>query len=155
MGVASALDGRTIAVNIPPTYNERVVEFMALVENATMEVDSRAKVVLNEKTGTVVFGKEVKISQVSVVHGSLSLQVGTIYSVSQPEPFSAGRTTVVPERTVNAQEEKAKAVTLKEGATVEDIVRALNSIGATPRDVIAILQAIKAEGALQADIEVI
>jgi flagellar P-ring protein precursor FlgI len=89
------------------------------------------------------------------VHGSLSLQVGTIYSVSQPEPFSAGRTTVVPERTVNAQEEKAKAVTLKEGATVEDIVRALNSIGATPRDVIAILQAIKAEGALQADIEVI
>jgi flagellar P-ring protein FlgI len=155
MGVASALDGRTIAVNIPPAYNEKVVEFMALVENATMEVDARAKVVLNEKTGTVVLGKEVKISQVSVVHGSLSLQVGTIYNVSQPEPFSMGRTTVVPEKTVNAQEEKARAVTLKEGATVEDIVRALNSIGATPRDVIAILQAIKAEGALQADIEVL
>jgi flagellar P-ring protein FlgI len=155
MGVAAALDGRTIAVNVPPAYNERIIEFMALVENATMEVDARAKVVLNERTGTVVLGKEVKISQVSVVHGSLSLQVGTIYNVSQPEPFSTGRTTVVPERTVNAQEEKGRTVTLKDGATVEDIVRVLNSIGATPRDVIAILQAIKAEGALQADLEII
>jgi len=155
MGVASALDGRTIAVNVPQSYGERIVEFMALVENATIEVDARAKVVLNEKTGTVVMGKEVKISQVSVIHGSLSLQVGTIFNVSQPEPFSAGRTTVVPERTVNAQEEKGRALTLKEGATVEEIVRALNTVGATPRDVIAILQAIKAEGALQADIEVI
>jgi flagellar P-ring protein precursor FlgI len=153
--VASALDGRTIAINVPPAFSQHVIEFMALVENATMEVDSRAKVVFNEKTGTVVLGREVRISQVSVIHGSLSLQVGTVFNVSQPEPFSGGRTTVVPDRTVNAQEEKGKAVTLKDGATVEEIVRALNTIGATPRDVIAILQAIKAEGALQADIEVI
>jgi flagellar P-ring protein precursor FlgI len=154
-GVATALDGRTIAVNVPPTFSQRIVEFMALVENATMEVDALAKVVINEKTGTVVMGKEVKISHVSVIHGSLSLQVGTTLNVSQPEPFSEGRTTVVPERTVNAQEEKGKSMTLKEGATVEEIVRALNAIGATPRDVIAILQAIKAQGALQAEIEVI
>lgn len=153
--VASALDGRTVAVIVPSAYSQRVVEFMALVENATMEVDARAKVVLNEKTGTVIIGREVKITQVSIIHGSLSLQVGTRFDVSQPEPFSAGQTTVVPERTVNAQEEKGRAVTLKEGATVEEIVRALNAIGATPRDVIGILQAIKAQGALQADLEII
>ncbi len=154
--VASAKDGRTIAVNVPSNYSGRVIEFMSMIENAAMEVDSPARVVLNEKTGTIVLGKDVRIAEVSIIHGSLSLQVGTIYEVSQPEPFSqGGKTTVVPERTISVQEEKGRTVTLREGASVEEVVRALNAIGAGPRDVIAILQAIKAQGALQAELEII
>ena len=153
--VAAALDGRTISIAVPSTFNARIVEFMAIVENAKMDVDVRAKVVINEKTGTVVLGREVRIQEVSIIHGGLSLQVGTLLNVSQPAPFSQGQTTVVPEQTVSVQEEKGRTVTLREGASVEEIVRALNAIGAGPRDIIAILQAIKAQGALQADLEII
>jgi flagellar P-ring protein precursor FlgI len=153
--IASAVDGRTIAIKVPASYGDRVIEFMSMVENATMEVDNKARVVLNEKTGTIVLGKEVKIAEVSIIHGSLSLQVGTVFNISQPSPLSQGQTTVVPEKTVSAQEEKGRMVTLREGASVEEVVRALNEIGAGPRDIIAILQAIKAQGALQAELEII
>jgi flagellar P-ring protein FlgI len=153
--VASAVDGRTISIQVPPDYGNRVIEFMAMVENASMDVDSPARVVLNEKTGTIIFGKDVKITEVSIIHGSLSLQVGTNLTVSQPEAFSQGKTTVVPEKTISVQEEKGRSVSLREGASVEEIVRALNAIGAGPRDIIAILQAIKAQGALQAELEII
>jgi len=128
---------------------------MSVVENATMDIDAPARVVLNEKTGTIVLGKDVRIAEVSVIHGSLSIQVGTLYGVSQPAPHSFGETTVIPETTVSVQEEKGRTVTLRNGASVEDVVRALNELGAGPRDVIAILQAIKAQGALQAELEII
>ncbi len=128
---------------------------MAMVENAQMEVDTAAKVVVNEKTGTIILGKDVKIAEVSIIHGSLSLQVGTTFQVSQPAPFGLGDTKVVPEQTVSVQEDKGRTVMLREGASVEEVVRALNTIGAGPRDIIAILQAIKAQGALQADLEII
>ncbi len=155
-GVANPVDARTIAFNVPASYSNRVIEFLSVVENATMDVDSPARVVVNEKTGTVVLGKDVRIAEVSIIHGGLSLQVGTILEVSQPSPFSStGQTAVVPKESVTVKEEKGQAVTLREGASVEEVVRALNSIGATPRDVIAILQAIKAQGALQAELEVI
>jgi len=153
--VASARDGRTISINVPEEYAGRVVEYMALVENAKMDVDIAARVEINEKTGTIVLGKDVKISSVSILHGNLSLQVGTILDVSQPAPFSSGKTTVIPQTTISAQEDKGKALTLREGASVEEVVQALNSIGATPRDIIAILQAIKAAGALHAELEII
>ncbi len=154
--VASASDGRTVAIRVPEAFSNRVIEFMSLVENARMDVDSRAKVVVNEKTGTVILGKEVRISEVSVIHGNLSLQVGTIFSVSQPAPFSrSGQTVTVPETTVSVQEDKGRNVTLREGASVEELVRALGAIGASPRDVIAILQAIRAMGALQSELEII
>ncbi len=152
---AAALDGRTISIDVPAVYSSRTVEFMALVENAKMDVDLPAKVVLNEKTGTVVIGKDVRVAEVSIIHGSLSLQIGTLFSVSQPPGFSQGQTRVVPETNINAQEDKGKTVTLRDGASVEEVVRALNAIGAGPRDVIAILQAIKAQGALQAELEII
>ena len=129
---------------------------MALLENITMDVDIRARVVVNEKTGTIVMGNDVRISDVSIIHGSLSLQIGTDYSVSQPNPFSrGGETVVVPEETVTAQEEKGSTLTLHEGVSVEEIVERLNEFGATPRDIIAILKAIKAHGALQAELEII
>ena len=153
--MARAVDGRTIDISVPPDYSNRIVEFMSLVENAKIEVDYRARVVLNERTGTIVLGKDVKISEVSIIHGSLSLQVGTIFGVSQPLPMSQGQTAVVPETTISAQEEKGRTVTLREGASVEEVVRALNAIGAGPRDIIAILQAIKVQGALQAELEII
>jgi len=153
--VANAKDGRTIEISVPPNYSGRIVEFMALVENARMDVDTAARVVLNEKTGTIVMGKEVRISEVFVIHGSLSIQVGTVFNVSQPEAFSKGQTTVVPETTLSVQEEKGRTATLREGASVEEVVRALNDIGAGPRDVIAIMQAIKAQGALQAELVII
>jgi flagellar P-ring protein FlgI len=154
--IAHALDGRTIEIVVPANYSSRIVEFMSLVESATMEVDSQARVIINEKTGTIVLGKDVRISEVSIIHGSLSLQVGTIYKVSQPEPFSkTGETIVVPDTAVSVQEEKGRTVTLHNGASIEEVVKALNAIGAGPRDIIAILQAIKAQGALQADLEII
>jgi flagellar P-ring protein precursor FlgI len=154
-GIASAIDGRTILINVPPSYGNRIIEFMSMVENAQMDVDIAARVVMNEKTGTIILGKDVKISEVSIIHGSLSVQVGTTLQVSQPEGFSIGQTTVVPERNISAQEDKGQSVTLREGASVEDVVRALNAMGAGPRDVIAIFQAIKAQGALQAELEII
>jgi flagellar P-ring protein precursor FlgI len=154
--VAAAVDGRTISIQVPSDYGNRVIEFMSIIENARMEVDIPARVVLNEKTGTIVLGKDVKIAEVSIIHGSLTLQVGTVYNVSQPFPSSpGGKTTVVPETTVSVQEEKGRTVTLRDGASVEEVVRALNAIGAGSRDIIAILQAIKAQGALQAELEII
>ncbi|HTY60974.1 MAG TPA: flagellar basal body P-ring protein FlgI [Acidobacteriota bacterium] len=153
--IASARDGRTIEIQVPDKYTQHIVEFISMVENAKTDIDSPARVVLNEKTGTIIFGKDVKIAEVSIIHGSLSLQVGTTYAVSQPEGFSKGETAVVPEKTVTVQEDKGRSVMLREGASVEEVVRALNSIGAGPRDVIAILQAIKAQGALQAELEII
>ncbi len=153
--VARAVDGRSIAIRIPEQYAGRVVEFLSLIENTTMDVDFKARVVVNERTGTIVMGKDVRITAVSIIHGSLSLQVGTTFEVSQPPAFSKGQTTVVPETTLSVREEKGRTVSLGAGANVEEVVRALNSIGAGPRDVIAILQAIKAAGALQAELEII
>jgi len=152
---AEALDGRTISIMVPAEYLNRPVELMALIENARVEIDNPARVVMNERTGTIVLGKEVSVSGISIIHGSLSLQVGTIFTASQPNPFSQGETVVLPEDTLTVEEEPARTATIREGATVEEIVRALNDIGATPRDVIAILQAIKAQGALAAELEII
>ena len=152
--VAEAVDGRTIAIRVPADYSNRLIEFMSVIENARVEMDNSARVVLNERTGTIVLGKEVRVSEISIIHGSLTLQVGTRFSVSQPPPFSSGSTTLVPEETLTVVEEMRTA-TIREGASVEEIVRALNDIGATPRDVVSILQAIRAQGALQAELEII
>jgi len=97
----------------------------------------------------------VKIAPVTIVHGSLTVQVGTEYAISQPGAFSNGETAVVPNQTVEVGEQVADSVTIPEGATIEEIVRGLNAIGATPRDVLAIIQAIKAAGALQSEVEII
>jgi len=152
---ADALDGRTISLMVPTEYRNRLVEFMSVVENVRVEMDNAARVVFNERTGTIVLGKEVRISEITVIHGSLSLQVGTVFTASQPNPFSQGETVLVPEETLTVVEEPARTATIREGASVEELVRALNDMGATPRDVIAILQAIKAQGALAAELEII
>ena len=121
----------------------------------SLEADRVAKVVINERTGTIVMGKEVRITPIAVFHGNLSVEIQTTLVVSQPAPLSAGQTTVVPQVAVAAKEERARNVVLKDGATVEELVRALTSIGSTPRDIISILQALRAAGALQAEMEII
>ena len=120
-----------------------------------MQTDRPARVVINERTGTIVMGKEVHVSPVAIMHGNLNVEIQTTYNVSQPAPFSQGSTQVVPQTTVGVKEEKARNVVLKEGATVEELVRALTSIGSTARDIIAILQSLRSAGALEAAVEVI
>jgi flagellar P-ring protein precursor FlgI len=129
---------------------------MARIDDLTIHTKPAARVVVNERTGTVVMGGNVTISACSILHGNLSIQVTTQFQVSQPPPFSkSGQTTVVPETQVQAQENPLQVVQLKEGATVEELIRGLQTIGATARDVVAILQAIKAAGALNAELEVL
>ena len=111
--------------------------------------------VVNERTGTIALGKDVRIHPVAILHGNLTVEIQTTYVVSQPNMASSGTTEVVPQTTVNEKEEKARNVVLKEGATVEDLIRALAAIGSTPRDVIAILQNLKSAGALDAELVVI
>jgi flagellar P-ring protein precursor FlgI len=110
--------------------------------------------VINEKTGTIVLGKDVKISPVAILHGALTVEVKTTLEVSQPGAFSSGQTVVVPQTKLDAKEDKAKNVILEKGATVEQLVRALQGIGSTPRDIITVLDNMRSAGALDAEIDV-
>jgi flagellar P-ring protein precursor FlgI len=154
--IASPIDGRSIRLALPSEYRQRPVDFMSAVEAVTVDVDPKAKVVVNERTGTVIIGSDVTIAPVSIAHGNLSISIETQFSVSQPNALAkGGQTVVVPEQKVTAQEQKGNFVTLGRGATVDDLIRALNALGVTPRDTIAILEALKAAGALQAELEII
>lgn len=153
--VAAALNSGLIAVDIPAGFQGRPVEFVAQLENLRIDPDRPWRIVINERTGTISLGKEIRIAPVSILHGNLTVEIVTTYDVSQPAPLSAGQTTVVPNVGVGVKEDKAKNVSLQPGATVEDLVKALLAIGSTPRDVIAILQNLQAAGALAADLEVI
>jgi len=145
-----------ISVNIPADSPAGPMEFVAQIEDLVVEPDRPARVVINERTGTIVLGKDVRIAPVAILHGNLSVEIQTTYEVSQPAPLSQGGTTqVVPQTTTAVKEEVARNIVLKQGATVEELVRALAAIGSTPRDVIAILQNLREAGALEAAIEVI
>ncbi len=153
--VAHAENSALVIIDAPAGYQSKITEFIAAVENLALEADRSARVVINERTGTIVMGKQVRIAPVAVMHGALTVEVQTSYAVSQPATLAAGSTEVVPQVGVTAKEEKAKNLVLKQGATVEELVRALASIGSTPRDIIAILQNLRAAGALEAEVEVI
>lgn len=153
--MASAVDSRRVKVEIPASTPTRIPALLARIENLEVEVQRRAKVVVNERTGTVVLGKDVRLGAVSILHGNFSIEVTTSYLVSQPNPLSAGQSEVVPQTKVSAAEAPARNIELGEGASVEQLVSRLQAIGATARDVVSILQAIKAAGALEADLEVI
>jgi flagellar P-ring protein precursor FlgI len=153
--LAQADNAGLISVTVPADYAARVTEFVSVLENLTVEADRPARVVINERTGTIVLGKDVRVSPVAILHGNLSVEIQTLMQVSQPNPLTGGTTEVVPQTTVQTKEEKARNVVLKQGATVEELVRALALIGSTPRDVIAILQNLRTAGALEAEIEVI
>ncbi len=151
---AVARDGGTVVVEVPEAYRGRVAEFLAEVGQLTVEVGLPAKVVVNERTGTIVVTGPVTISPVAVAHGSLTVEVHTSVQVSQPPPLSAGETTATLESEVSAREDKASLARMQ-AATVDDLVEALNALRATPRDIIAILQALKEAGALHAELEVL
>ncbi len=155
MPVARAESSGLLVVDVPPSYSTRPVEFISEMESLTVDADRPAKIVINERTGTIVMGKDVKITPVAIMHGALSVEIRTKLEASQPGPLSNGQTVVVPQVSVAAQDAKAKSLVLQKGATVEELVRALQAIGSTPRDVVAILQAMRSAGALEAEIEVI
>jgi flagellar P-ring protein FlgI len=153
--IASASDAGTIQVQIPTAYIGNVVALMAKIEKLEVLPDQTARVVINERTGTVVMGENVRISTIAIAHGNLSIEVKENNQVSQPLPFSNGQTVVSPDSRVSIKEGKAQLIKLQSGASIGDVVNALNALGVTPRDLIAIFQAIKAAGALQAELEVI
>jgi len=153
--IAHAENSAVVSIKMPESYSAKRIEFMAEVEALSLEADRIAKVVVNERTGTIVMGKEVRIAPVAILHGSLSVEIQTTQIVSQPQPLSAGQTTVVPETVVAAKQDRTRNVVLKDGATVEELVLALSSIGSSARDIIAILQALRAAGALEAEVEII
>ena len=148
-----------VRVALPKDYHGKIVQYLAAVEGLDIEVDQRARVIVNERTGTVVMGGHVRISTVAVAHGNITIQVKTKLDVSQPgAPLignAAGQTVVTPEVETTVKEDPARFMLLEQSVTLSDVVRGLNSVGITPRDIVAILQALKAAGALQADLEVI
>jgi flagellar P-ring protein FlgI len=153
--IAHADNSGLVSVAIPAAFSTRTTEFIAEIEGLSVQTDRPSKVVINERTGTIVMGKEVRVSPVAIMHGDLTVEIQTTYDVAQPGPLSNGTTQVTPQVSVGVKEDKARNVVLKEGATVEELVRALSSIGSTPRDIIAILQSLRAAGALESEIEVI
>lgn len=153
--IARAESSGAVAVDVPAAWAARPVEFVSEIEMLTVDADRMLKVVINERTGTIVLGKDVRISPVAILHGALSVEVRTQFDISQPNPLAEGQTTVVPQVNVASTEAVAKNVVLQNGATVEELVRALQAIGSTARDIIAILQNMRASGALAAEIEVI
>jgi len=173
---AKAIDSSTVLVGMAPTFKGNLVEKISELENIDVSVDTVAIVVMNEKTGTVVMGENVRISTVAVAHGNLSIQIKEDLKVSQPLPFApkppdgskpaisrkdgtivapGGQTVVTKDTTVTAAEEKKQLMVVPRGVTIQDVVTALNAIGVTPRDLITIIQTIKAAGALQADLRII
>jgi flagellar P-ring protein precursor FlgI len=176
--ISKCLDSGTVQIAIPSSFQDRVPEWMAALERLEVVPDSVAKVILNEKTGTVVLGEKVRISTVAVAHGSLSIQIKEKFNVSQPLPLApesptgtpaivippkegtgpivapGGATVVTPDSSVTVKEEGKTLLILPSGADLGEVVKALNAIGATPRDLITILQSIRAAGALQADLEI-
>lgn len=153
--IAHADNSALVSVNLPQQYAADSIGFISTLERLEVEPDREARVVINERTGTVVLGQDVHIAPVAIMHGNLSVEIQTTYTAAQPGAFSSASPTVVPETTVNAKDDKTHNVVLKEGATVEELVKALSSIGSTTRDVIAILENLRAAGALDAELDVI
>ena len=155
-GVAKAVDATTIVVRVPPEYQTFVPQFIAALEAVEVERDMVAKIVINERTGTVVMGGSVRVKEVAVAHGDLRVSVDTTLLASQPAPFARqGTTQVVPNSEVQATEGAGQLHVVGASASIGDVVSALNALGVTPRDLIAILQAMKSAGAIDARLEIL
>ncbi|MBI5665824.1 MAG: flagellar basal body P-ring protein FlgI [Nitrospirae bacterium] len=153
---AFAVDPSSVRLAVPPVYKDNIVRMITKVEEMNVQVDMTAKVVINERTGTIIIGDNVRISPVAIAHGSLAIEIKEMPEVSQPLPFAPDKaeTTVVPRTNVSVKEQKAALIPVS-GVTLGQVVRALNTLGVTPRDLISILQALKASGALRAELEII
>jgi len=149
---ARAITAAEVRVQVPEDYRERLTEFLSGIERLPVHPDQRARIVVDERTGTVVMGEDVRISTLALAHGSLTIQVTEIERVSQPEAFGEGTTTAFSETGVSAQEESRELAVIEEGVSLGEVVRSLNAIGVTPRDLIAILQSMRTLGVLQAEL---
>lgn len=154
-GLAAAPSAGEVVVKVPEAMRTQVTRFVAEIEEVTLTPSAQNKIVVNERTGTIVIGANLRIRPTAILHGNLSVQIRTEFDVSQPNPLGAGQTVTTPRTDVTVKEDPAKGIQLKEGATVDELVRALTTIGSTPRDIIAILESLRAAGALDADLEVI
>ena len=152
--IAHAQDSGTVVVTIPEAYAGRVVEFLSIVERLKITPDTVARVVANERTGTIIMGEDVKIGAVAVTHGNLTVRVKQSNRAVPAGPMTPGRTQIERNSTVEASEDPAIVAELEEGATLSDVVEGLNRLGASPRDLITILQAVKQAGALRAELEI-
>ena len=154
--VARTQDSGSIQVAVPPAFVGNIPALIAAIETLSVTPDNVSRVVINERTGTVIMGEGVRISTVAIAHGNLSVEIRTSFNVSQPMPFSeTGRTVVTPDTQTSVREGRAPLQIVSSGVSIGDVVRALNALGVTPRDLISILQALKAAGALQAELEII
>lgn len=153
---ARAMDGATVKILIPERFQNDRVGFMSILENLTVKIgDSPAKVVVNERTGTVIIGNEVKLLPAAIAHGNLTVSIKSSYDVSQPEMFSGGRTEVVQTSEIDIDKGQGSLITLSSNSNLNDLIKALNTIGVSPIDLISILQALKTAGSLQATLEII
>ena len=159
-GSATAVNSGLVRAAIPATFHGRVVEYIAMIEGLDVAVDLPAKVVVNERTGTVVLGEHVRISTCAISHGNLTISVKNTIHVSQPPASllggpSGGQTTVTEDVQTEAKEQESRLVVVDETVTLGEVVRALNAVGVTPRDLVAILSALRSAGALQANLDII
>ncbi len=155
LGTASTLDGSSIKVMAPADVSQRVA-FTSLVENITLEPgDAPARVIVNSRTGTVVIGKHVKVTEAAVSHGSLVVTITQNPIVSQPGPLSQGQTAVVANSDIDVQQQNSRMFLFNPGVSLDDIVRAVNQVGASPGDLVAILEALQQAGALRAELVII
>jgi flagellar P-ring protein FlgI len=152
--VAEPLDPSTVQLTLPKKFPQNLVAMLTEIEQLQVEPDLAAKIVVDERSGVIVIGRDVRVSTVAVAQGNLTVTISEAPQVSQPAPFSKGRTVVVPRTHVGVVEEGKKLAMVQEGVSLQQIVDGLNALGIGPRDLISILQAIKAAGAIQADIEV-
>jgi flagellar P-ring protein FlgI len=150
---AEPLDPATVQIAVPPPYKGNVVQLLTEVEQLQIEPDLGAKIVIDERSGVIVMGRDVRVSTVAVAQGNLTVTISESPQVSQPAPLSRGRTRVVPRTRIGVQEDGRHLALVREGVSLQQLVDGLNALGIGPRDMIAILQAIKAAGAIQADIE--
>jgi flagellar P-ring protein FlgI len=152
--VAEPLDPSTVELTLPKKFSQNLVAMLTEIEQLQVEPDLAAKIVIDERSGVIVIGRDVRVSTVAVAQGNLTVTISETPQVSQPGPFSRGKTVVVPRTHVGVVEEGKKLAVVQEGVSLQQIVDGLNALGIGPRDMISILQAIKAAGAIQADIEV-
>ncbi|MCQ3944099.1 MAG: flagellar biosynthesis protein FlgA [Alphaproteobacteria bacterium] len=152
--IAEPLDASTVQLTLPPKADANMVALLTEIEQLQIEPDLGAKVVIDERSGIIVMGRDVRVSTVAVAQGNLTVTISESPQVSQPAPFSRGETRVVPRTRIGVQEDGKKFALVKEGVSLQQLVDGLNALGIGPRDLIAILQAIKAAGAIQAEIEV-
>ena len=136
----------------PSSRASTAVDFVSRLEQVEVSPEEFARVIINERTGTIVAGSRVSIGEVAISHGNLDIEVSTQFDVSQPDPLSKGQTEVTPDTQVEAKEGKGNVIVVPDATTIQDVARALNAVGASPRDIISIFQAIKAAGALRAEL---